>query len=93
MIKLDYIKIINVSLLKAPERELKHNPQKEHLQYIYLTKDFYPEFIKNFYKSIRKKNGNLIEIGKRIEQTPYQREYLSGQKTFEKMLTSFISHE
>lgn len=49
LIKLDYIQIINICLLKAPEKELKHNPQKEHLQYVYLTKDFYSEYTKNFY--------------------------------------------
>ena len=44
--------------------------------YIHPTKDKYPEYIKNFCKSIRKTTQH--KMGQRLEQTLYKRGCLDG---------------
>lgn len=91
MIKLDYIKITNFCSSKATKKGIKTQLTERTFAIHISNKRLLSRICKELLQINKKKNGNVIEIGKRLEQISYKREYLKGQYTFEKVL-NFIIH-
>ena len=49
----------------------KPKTKKKYLQYIYLTKDLYPKYIKKSYNSVRKQ-PNFLKMSKTLEQALHE---------------------
>lgn len=69
---MDFIKTENVLLSKVSIKKMNRYTT-EIKMFGQRTKDTYPEYIKNYYKSLNFKNA--IRIGKSLENTFYKKTY------------------